>query len=70
MSRLCVGLKLTVLAHRGEKMSDLREFADKWCADYRKRWAETPYGGPSEPNPTELEGIVNAFIEAYEKATP
>jgi hypothetical protein len=51
-------------------MSDLREFADKWCADYRKRWAETPYGGPSEPNPTELEGIVNAFIEAYEKATP
>ena len=48
-------------------MSELREFATKWLAEYRHHWMNSPYGGPAEPNPTDLEQTIEAFIEAYEE---
>ena len=48
-------------------MSELREFATKWLDEYRHHWMNSPYGGPAEPNPTELEQTIEAFIKAFEE---
>ncbi len=46
---------------------ELREFLAWLVKDYGDRWEISPYGGPDEVLPSDLDRIVTGFINAFEE---